>query len=249
MTNINGTTTTYSRVRDQLRADILSGQFESGARLTVAMLQERYATSSMPVRVALQEMQGEGLVQMEPRRGARVRMVDEEYISNIYDLRIAVLGLLYPKAVRFITNAEIEEIEHIEDQVDAARERNELAAAWRAAYKFHERIHRIARNPEAYAVMERTYVLVNALRAKFGFGKGRLEDASRNHRRIVEALRERDAQTALSLAQQSADRARKDLINLLRSENEPEAAHPPGSQDIRTDPENIRGNRASQAGV
>jgi DNA-binding GntR family transcriptional regulator len=217
--------TAYGRVRDQLRDDILSGHYLPGQRLTPNDLASRYETSSMPIRVALQELQGEGLVTIEPRRGAWVRRVDEEFITNIYELRIAVLALLYPKCVRYITNADIEEIEAIQDVLDHATKVDDLPAIRFQNYLFHMRVYRIARNPEAFDVMERTWVLVNALRAKFGFGPGRLDDANQNHREIIVALRARDARTAVDLGQASAERARLDLIALVtRQAQQPQRA-------------------------
>lgn len=205
----------YARVRDRLRDDLLSGQFAPGQRLTVAELSARYRTSSMPIRVALQELHGQGLVALEPRRGARVRAVDEDFITNLYDLRIAVLTILYPRAVRHLSDADIEAVEAIQDAAERATEASDLSAVRRDTYRFHMRIYEAARNPEAFRVMERTWVLVNALRATYGFGPGRLEDANRNHREIVRALRARDAGRAIELARASAERARADLIGLV----------------------------------
>src|SRR3712207_3392027 len=63
----------YVRVREQLRTDILQGVFAPGERIKIAELSKRYGVSQMPVREALQMLQGEGLVTIAPNKGASIR--------------------------------------------------------------------------------------------------------------------------------------------------------------------------------
>ena len=91
----NGSTDTlsntiYSRVTDDLRRAIVSGDFESGERLKMVDLIQRFGTSQMPIREALQQLQGEGLITIIPNRGAQVKIIDHDFVSNIYDLRVAI---------------------------------------------------------------------------------------------------------------------------------------------------------------
>jgi DNA-binding GntR family transcriptional regulator len=75
------------RLHDLIREDIVEGRLEPGARLKTAELAERYGTSTNPVREALHQLQGEGIVVISPNRGARVRPVGEEFVRNIYEIR------------------------------------------------------------------------------------------------------------------------------------------------------------------
>ncbi len=212
-----GAQTAYAKVRDRLREDILSGYLAPGSRLTIAPLAKRYGTSPMPIRAAIQELQGQGLVVAAPHKGARVRVADETYITNIYELRGAILGLLMPRCVRFITNADIEEIEAVHRSFEEAVAAKDLARTLETNHRFHQTVYRIARNPEALAVMERTWVLLDALRWQFGFGAGRLAEASASHRALIKALAKRDGALATRLTQQSSDGAMRDLIRLARA--------------------------------
>lgn len=208
-------TTAYSWVRSKLREDIFSGALKPGSKLTVSALAERYGVSPMPIRAALQELRGEGLIDGEPRRGAKVRPLDADFVENLFDLRIAVLALLYRRCVRFITNADIERIEEIQDALEAASAARDFEAIRRINYGFHCAIHFIANNPEAAQVIERNWILIDALRAQLGFLEGRLEAMNENHRRIIEALRQRDAEKAFDLQRRSSERAKSELIKLL----------------------------------
>ncbi|MEA1911003.1 MAG: GntR family transcriptional regulator [Spirochaetota bacterium] len=75
--------TIYSRVSDNLRMAIVSGEFDPGERLKMADLITRFGTSQMPIREALQQLQGEGLIKIIPHRGAQVITIDQLFIKNI----------------------------------------------------------------------------------------------------------------------------------------------------------------------
>ena len=62
-------------VAQRIRDDIVAGRLAFGDRLTIDALANRYEVSHMPVREALRELQGDGLVVIEPNRGARVRTI------------------------------------------------------------------------------------------------------------------------------------------------------------------------------
>ena len=78
------------RVQDQLREAILTGGLEPGARLRAEALAERLRSSRTPVREALLLLAREGLVEIEPRRGATVRAFDAADVSELYEVRALI---------------------------------------------------------------------------------------------------------------------------------------------------------------
>jgi len=212
---VKRTSTTPDEIRDRLCEDILSGQLPPGTPLTVAALVKRYGAGTMSIRAALQELRGRGLITAEPNRGARVRRVDEEIINNIFELRHAVWGIVVPRCVRFITNADIEELERIQDQMEVATATGDMTQILRHNNAFHNLIYSTARNPEAADVLKRSWLLINGLRAVFGYGPGRLAGTNSMHRSLIKVLRTRDSDKALNLVRTSADRSREDLIRLI----------------------------------
>jgi DNA-binding GntR family transcriptional regulator len=77
---------------------------------------------------------------------------------------------------------------------------------------FHHALLAIARNPDAAAVMARSWALVEALRLRLGFGPGRLVRSVESHRALLRALRARDAARATALMVASSDNAMADLL-------------------------------------
>lgn len=199
-------------VSELIRDDILSGQFEPGQRLTAAALASRYKTSAMPIREALSILQGQGLVVSTPNQGARVRLVDADYVEEIYELRCALIKLLLPKSIRFITNDDLDKLQRIQRSFEEAIDRKDLRDTMRHNADFHRTIYSLGKNPSALAVMETTWLLLDAMRTRFGFGTGRLNDSKAGHRKLLGALMERNQKSALEIALSYTENAKKDLI-------------------------------------
>jgi DNA-binding GntR family transcriptional regulator len=204
--------TEEDRVTARLRRMIVEGALPPGEKLTVAALAEQLGASATPLRAALKALEVEGLVEATPHRGARVRELAPPDIRNLYRLRGAVLGLLIPDVVRHVSEADLDQLDAIEARFEAAARRGDGPAAMAANEAFHARLLALARNPDAAAVMLRSWALVEALRLRLGFGPGRLARSVDSHRALLAALRRRDAEAATRLAIASSDNAMADLL-------------------------------------
>jgi DNA-binding GntR family transcriptional regulator len=96
MADREASVTSAVRVQEELREAILAGSLPPGARLRAEPLAERLRTSRTPVREALILLAREGLVDIEPRRGAIVRSFDAADLADLYDVR----ALIEPHAAR-----------------------------------------------------------------------------------------------------------------------------------------------------
>ena len=76
------------RVYEQLRDEILSGTLTTGTQLVEARIATDLGVSKTPVREALIRLQRDGLVEIEPYRGARVIEPAESDVREILELRI-----------------------------------------------------------------------------------------------------------------------------------------------------------------
>ncbi len=81
---------------ERLRTAILTGEFAPGQRLRAEHLAEVFGVSPTPLREAFQRLAGEGLITIEPQRGARVASIDARSGVELYDIRLA----LEPKALQ-----------------------------------------------------------------------------------------------------------------------------------------------------
>jgi DNA-binding GntR family transcriptional regulator len=81
------------RLAADIQARVLSGEFASGSRLRQESLATEFGVSRTPVREALRKLQAAGIVQLEPRRGARVRGPSAREVREAYEVRAELEGL------------------------------------------------------------------------------------------------------------------------------------------------------------
>ena len=102
------------QVTDHIRSQIVSGDFEPGARLIERELAEQLGVSRVPVREALRRLESEGFVTVVPRRGVVVRPLTRDDLEDLFDVREA----LEVQAVRLATRrGSAEELAELERAV------------------------------------------------------------------------------------------------------------------------------------
>src|SRR5690606_36634903 len=161
-------------IRDRLRMEILSGRLAAGTRLTTASLVERFGVSQMPVREALQALEGEGLITIAPHRGAAVLPLDQVRVRDIYDLRGALEVVLIRSALPNLSNRAMGEIAAAQARMREQVDSNDPSQLFVLNHQFHDLIYRHADNPEAYSMYNRYASLLSMLRGKYGFSEARI---------------------------------------------------------------------------
>jgi DNA-binding transcriptional regulator YhcF (GntR family) len=139
--------TITAKLTELLRDDIVSGRLPSGSRVTVADVAARYGVGQMPVREALQRLQGERIIVLLPNKGARVLSLDEQFVNNIYDLRGAIESLLMRLAVPNLTNAIMARLAAICGEIDRAARTDDAKVVRALNGEFHRLVYRHAGNP------------------------------------------------------------------------------------------------------
>jgi DNA-binding GntR family transcriptional regulator len=205
-------TTASIAIADRLRDDIVAGALPFGSRLTLDTLAARYGVGHMPIREALRQLQGEGLVVLPPNRAARVRVVDIAFVRNIFDMRIAIEAMLARRAADHIDGAQVAKLEAIQDEFETNARNRDHAALLRLNRAFHGVVSEAARNPEAEDVLDRHRRLIAALWTLHGYGDHRIAGVISDHRHLIAALAAHDADVAASLAMAHAAKAKQELI-------------------------------------
>ncbi|MGV6874850.1 GntR family transcriptional regulator [Pseudochelatococcus sp. B33] len=211
-------TPAYAAARDIIRAEILSGNIPAGSRLTAGSLGKRFAISQMPVREALQALQGEGLITIRHHRGATVLSLDAKRIGDIYDLVSAVEVLLLRSALPNITNAAMANLWSIQQQMRDAVAAEDSASLFELNRQFHALIFDYADSPDLRGIYERYVNLLRALRSKFGFTRSRMERMLEQHEELLSALRDADVSRLETIIQLHSRGAKEDLVSRVREE-------------------------------
>jgi DNA-binding GntR family transcriptional regulator len=180
-----------SRLRDY----IVEGHLTPGVRVPERELCERFNVSRTPLREALKVLAAEGLIELLPNRGARVRQFSEADIRNLFQV-IAGLDFVAGRLVcQRITDEEIAEIERLHLEMYTHYLRHELHDYFRLNQAIHQAIVDAAGNP----VLSANYSNLNAVVRRLRYSanlvrRDRLGDAMREHEQIIDALRRRSGE-------------------------------------------------------
>jgi DNA-binding GntR family transcriptional regulator len=184
---------TADRVATAITRLIVDGEFGPGDRLKLSDLAARFGVGLMPVREALWKLEGSGLVENIPNRGALVRAVDAQHVANVYELRAAIDAALIERAVTAMTAGDLDRIEAARLAVERAAKQGAIRAMMLADAVFHEAINTLAGNDLAMAMLRGTMPLMQSMRLRVGIIPDRVGEMLREHADIVAALREGDA--------------------------------------------------------
>ena len=176
----------------QLRDFLVEGHLAPGIRVPERELCERFEVSRTPLREALKVLAAEGLIELLPNRGARVRQFSEADIRNLFEV-IAGLDFLAGRlACQRITDEQIAAIEALHLAMYTHYLRRELHDYFQFNQRIHQAIVEAAGNP----VLTANYANLNAVVRRLRYSanlvrRDRLSDAMREHEEIVDALRRR----------------------------------------------------------
>lgn len=136
----------FALVRDRIREDILNGAYEPGDRLIEGKLSDDLGVSRIPVREALRELSAEGLVTIEPRRGASVTVLSNETARNMAEVRAALEGLNARLAASRRDDVTIQQLKLILQRGQEAVGREDMVELKDLNFLFHEHLATMADN-------------------------------------------------------------------------------------------------------
>lgn len=206
------------RLTSELRKDIIRGVFQPGARLKTEEIARRYSVSANPVREALWRLQGEGFVVQLPNQGARVRVVDDDFVRNIFEIREAIEPIFVRRMCERASEPDIRRLTeaHLTFADKAANSEGDFETMDALNRDFHAIITEHEPNVEAIQVIERYGNLINAVRATMTMTRGRMMARAAEHEAILDAIRARDADRACEATARHVRLAGEDFLNQMR---------------------------------
>jgi DNA-binding GntR family transcriptional regulator len=204
---------TYLRVKRAIIGDLIAHGFQPGDHLTIEMLTSRYKVSHMPIREALRQLEGEGILVSLAHRGFRIEALTERYICNMYDIRIGIEAMLARRAAEHANPADIETLREVHERYAAAVRAGDVQPIIRINIEFHDRIHALADNPEAVHMVDARTRIVRTV-AQTVDAHVQLDRAPiiAEHARIIEAMARGDTDACSHAVFEHLDKARDRLL-------------------------------------
>lgn len=202
------------QVYEMLKKSILDGEYSPGDRLNESELAESMGVSRSPIREAIQRLAKEGLVEIIPRKGLFVTKLTLEMVEELFELREVLEIKSAELAANRITDDDLNQISKLlTDTSDVIKKKQYQQYPWNL--DFHTQIASCTRN----RYLEEKIYDINAhlllIRQRSSSETGRAEKAFKEHKKIYEALRKRDANLAKQLMKEHIHFSRENVILLL----------------------------------
>ncbi|MDQ0219519.1 GntR family transcriptional regulator [Peribacillus cavernae] len=183
--------TLHLKVTNVIRQEILNGNIEPGERLVQEDLAHSLGVSRMPIREALRLLEAEGLIQLEPHKGAIVKSMEVEDVEEIYELRSRLEGLAVSKSADKLSGEAIVELEKLTIQMKNSEEVEDFV---KANIEFHSILMKHCTWKRLTAMIEKLWN---------GFPQhtptmlsGQIDKSNKEHEEILEAVKRKDAEHA-----------------------------------------------------
>jgi len=204
-------TSATERVAQALREEILTGARAPGERIRQEEVAERLGGSRLPVREALRILAAEGLVEIEPHKGARVPRLDRDEVEVLYRMRERLEPLALLQSIPVLDQGDLDGIEGIQERIEAGVSVSEFLALDR---EFHMTTYVGCGTDHLMTTIDRLWNATQHYRRAFMSlaGPGRQWVVNAEHRLLLDALRRQDGEDAERYLAGHIRRTRKELI-------------------------------------
>jgi DNA-binding GntR family transcriptional regulator len=184
------------RPEDQLRAAIVAGRLLPNERLVEADLTRRLGVGRAAVRTALARLEHEGLVALEPHRGARVRLVALPEAVEILEARAVLEGLAVRRAAANATETDVVDLRAILAEMRRLLDGGDLLNASDTNAILHKRLVQMGGHATANRLISGLRSQLVRFEYRTILVPGRSERSLAEHTAIVDAVASGDPEAA-----------------------------------------------------
>src|SRR5690606_24657443 len=191
----------------------LNGVYEPGESLVETKLSEELGVSRTPVREALRQLELEGLVKSVPNKGVTVRGISQQDIQDRYTNRMMIEGLADRWAAEKITPEEMEELKEAVELEEFYTAKSNYGNLLQFDTRFHDTIFKASKSKPLMYTLSTFHSYVQKARKVSMSSPERAAAALEEHKAIMQAIIDRDADRAEKLMTQHVKNA---SLNLLK---------------------------------
>lgn len=194
---------------EHLRNSIVDGSLKMGQVLSERKISEELGVSKSPVREALAQLRDEGLVSIEPQKGARVFALSESEVTQICDFRQAIEIAAFELALSRDPNGLARDMGRVVKEMGRERTKGNEKEYLALDTSFHHLIFEHAGNDYLTASYTRYIGKIAALRTHLAKLPQHTDLSFDEHQKIAIAVRHGDMTEIKSLLTEHIDRTRQ----------------------------------------
>ncbi|RLB07118.1 MAG: GntR family transcriptional regulator [Deltaproteobacteria bacterium] len=199
-------------VYDRLKKGIQRGDFKAGERLIEQRLAEGLGVSRTPIREAISRLEQDGLVYKIPQGGAVVKGTTKEEIDEIFGIRAVLESYAASLATKQVDDGVLSRLQKIIDRSQQALERGDVDGFIRLNTKFHEMIYRASHSDKLYQIISNLRDYFYKYRVFILKMEGMPQVSLQDHRRMLQAMREKDSKKVEELVREHILRGKESLL-------------------------------------
>jgi DNA-binding GntR family transcriptional regulator len=207
------------RVYGILRQKILSKQLLPGERLDLDSIEQQLKVSMTPIKMALDRLAVEGLVEIRPRRGTYVSSLSQTEIAEAFDVRGIMERYALELAVRQMNDQQRQHVRRLVKQLDSMLEENDWNSIYPQYVDLDHELHRFlvqaAGNRRLLSLYDHNNVHVQMARARYTRAEKELAVAQKEHEELLRLIERKQALEAAAAVGRHIERAKVSLLRDL----------------------------------
>ena len=200
------------RVFNKLREDILSGKYQEHEELKEVAIGEELGVSRTPVREAFRQLELEGLIQIVPNKGAYVTGITAKDVKDIYMIRSYLEGMCARLVTEKITDEQLDELEENVYLASYHASKGHMEQMAELDNRFHHILYEACDSKMLQKLLQDFHEYVMRIRKKTLSTKERGIASNEEHKQIMEAIKQRNADEAERLANLHMNNAYENMV-------------------------------------
>ncbi|WP_135076443.1 GntR family transcriptional regulator [Terasakiella sp. SH-1] len=201
---------------DMIKEEILENRMPPGFQATEPEIAVRLGMSRTPVREALLKLEAEGLLEIIPRRGARVLPIMPEDMSEIYQILTALEPeAAYLLASRTINDHDLKELEDLTTKMEKAIQEEDRESWAKADDGFHRKLLELCANKRLEKIISTLFDQAHRARMLTLKLREMPVKSTQEHRELMDAITSGNAEKAKSVFREHRERSAKELVKIL----------------------------------
>lgn len=203
------------KVYDTLKQMIIDGVIKPGERIIETEYSNKFQISRTPIREAIRMLELEGLVESQTTGGVIVKTLTREEISEIYKIRIALESLIIEEIIKKINNQDIKKLEKVLKNTKKAFEVKDIEKVFSLFTEFNQILYDIASLPKVTGMINNINLYLKRFRKLSIDNPSRKEEAFEDHVQILEAIKNKELSTAISINRMHLEKSMNFILSKL----------------------------------
>ncbi|MCU6711282.1 GntR family transcriptional regulator [Paenibacillus sp. J5C_2022] len=203
---------------EYIKQQILDGELNPGDRIVETKVAKDLGISQTPVREAIRQLSGEGIITIVPNKGPMVRTFDMKDIFEVYSLRSMLEGLAIRLAVQLATDEEIEAMSQFFEEMKRKMADDSVDSLLQESVELHQSIIRLSNHSRLSASYDSITFHISLAGRILGRVSTKQKEVDQ-HAELIDALVRRDPDFAEEVMRKHILRSFNEFKDLQESKD------------------------------